>query len=262
LKQLEKNGMQVDGVRFFGGSAEECMGEIGARLAHGEQLAVYTPNPVMLQNAAGNGALRAALLRADLNLPDGIGVVMAARMLGEHPAGRLSGVDMAGRVLALAAARGYRVYLLGGREGVARQAAARLVARMFGLCICGTRHGYFGESEEAAVLAEIRRTRADVVFVCLGSPRQELFIDKNRHALPGVRLFMALGGTLDVWAGRVRRAPRPVQKMGLEWLWRMALEPGRLRDLPKMAAFSYRMVKKSCQYAQSGQLKFSILKKF
>lgn len=262
MKQVEKNGVPVDGIRFFGGGAEECMGEIGARLARGEQLAVYTPNPIMLQNAAKNGALRTALLRADLNLPDGIGVVMAARLHGEHLGGRLSGVDMAERVLALAAARGYRVYLLGGREGVARQAAARLVARKLGLCICGTRHGYFGEEQVSEVLADIRRARADIVFVCLGSPRQELFIDRNRHALPEVRLFMALGGTLDVWAGRVHRAPRAVQKVGLEWLWRMALEPRRLRDLPKMAAFSYRVFKKSCQYAQSGQLKFSVLKKF
>ncbi|MBO4980257.1 MAG: WecB/TagA/CpsF family glycosyltransferase [Clostridia bacterium] len=262
MKQVEKNGVLVDGIRFFGGGEKECKSEICARLARGEQLAVYTPNPVMLENARSSAALRAALLRADMNLPDGRGVVLAARMLGEHLGGRLSGADMAGRVLTLAAARGYRVYLLGGRDGVARQAAARLVARVFGLCICGTRHGYFGEAQESEVLADIRRTRADIVFVCLGSPRQELFIDKNRHALPNVRLFMALGGTLDVWAGRVHRAPRAVQKMGLEWLWRMALEPGRFRNLPKMAAFSYRMFKKSCQYAQSGQLKFSVLKKF
>ena len=261
MKQVEKKVAKIDGITFFGGSERDCLAVLAARLGRGEPTAVYTPNPIMLQTAAGNSELRAALERADLNLPDGIGVVMAARMLGESLEGRLSGVDMAGHLLALAAARGYRVFLLGGKEGVAREAAARLVSRISGLRVCGTRHGYFSAREEGAVLGEIRRARPDIVFVCLGSPRQELFIDRSRAALPEVRLFMALGGTLDVFAGRVRRAPRGMQKMGLEWLWRMAHEPRRLRDLPKMAAFSRRIFKKSWHSAHKRRMKKTILKK-
>ena len=261
MKQVEKKTARIDGVVFFGGNERECLGYLASRMDSGERTAVYTPNPIMLENAARSPAFRAVLGRADLNLPDGIGVVLAGKMLGERVEGRISGVDMGRRVLALAAGRGYRVFLLGGREGVAREAAARLVSKTFGLRICGARNGYFAAHETRDVLEEIRRAKPDILFVCLGSPRQELFIDRYREALPDVKLFMALGGTLDVFAERVRRAPLPMQKMGLEWLWRMVREPRRLRDLPKMAAFSRRMLKKSCQSAHNGQINPSVLKK-
>jgi N-acetylglucosaminyldiphosphoundecaprenol N-acetyl-beta-D-mannosaminyltransferase len=261
LKQVEKKVARIDGIAFFGGSARECLAALSTRLGRGEQVAVYTPNPVMMENAARDLWLHAALARADLNLPDGIGVVLAARLLGESVKERISGVDMAKGVLVLSARRGYRVFLLGGKEGVAREAAARLAETLPELCVCGTRHGYFSEDEAETVLEEIRRAKPDVLFVCLGSPKQESFIDRYRGELPDVKLFMALGGTLDVLAGRVRRAPLPIQTAGLEWLWRMVLEPRRLRDLPKMVAFSCRILKKSCHSAQSEQIKKSILKK-
>ncbi len=261
MKQVEKKEAKIDGIAFFGGSEDECLAHLAARLGCGASTAVYTPNPLMLENAERAPAFRAVLRRADLNLPDGIGVVLAARLLGERIETRISGVDMARRVLALAARRGYRVFLLGGKEGVAREAAARLVARLSGLCICGVRDGYFSAEETGAVLADIRHARPDILFVCLGSPRQELFIDRYRDALPEVKLFMALGGTLDVFAKRTRRAPRLVQKAGLEWLWRMAHEPRRFRELPKMMAFSGRMLKRFCHSAHMGQKNPSILKK-
>lgn len=261
MKQVEKKTVRIDGVAFFGGNERDCLGYLASRMARGERTAVYTPNPVILENAARDPAFRAVLRRADLNLPDGIGVVWAAKLLGERPEGRLSGVDMAERVLALAARRGYRVFLLGGKKGVAREAAARLVSRMFGLRICGARDGYFAAHETGEVLEEIRRAAPDILFVCLGSPKQEIFIDRFRGVLPEVKLFMALGGTLDVFAEKTRRAPLPMQKMGLEWLWRMVREPRRLRDLPKMAAFSRRILKSSWQSAHNGQTNPLNLKK-
>ena len=261
MKQVQRNLAKIDGVSFFGGDATACLAYLAARLARGEQTVVYTPNPIMLENAARDPAFRAVLLRADLNLPDGVGVVLAAKLLDEGIEGRLSGVDMAARALMLAAKRGYRVFLLGGRDGVAREAAARLVARLSGLCVCGTRNGYFSAAQTQDVLEEIRSAKPDILLVCLGSPKQEDFIDRYRAALPDVKLFMALGGTLDVFAGRTRRAPTVVQKIGLEWLWRMACEPRRLRDLPKMVAFSCRILKKCCHSAQTKQIKGAILKK-
>ena len=118
MKQLEKNVACVGGIRFFGGDRQEGMREIAARLADGRQTAVYTPNSILLENAARDASFRAVLARADLNLPDGMGVVVAARLLGEEISERLSGVDMARRVLFLASKKGYRVFFLGGREGV------------------------------------------------------------------------------------------------------------------------------------------------
>lgn len=268
MKQSTKNrGAQVDGICFFGGNRRECLSLLAERMVRAERTAVFTPNPVMLENAVRDPDFHAVLRRAELKLPDGVGVVLAARLLGEGRLCRLSGVDMARGVLALAAKRGYRVFLLGGRAGVAEEAARRLKARLPRLCVCGTRSGYFSAGESAAVLEQIRRSRADILLVCLGSPRQETWIDRNREALGGVRLFMALGGTLDVFAGRVRRAPVFVQSVGLEWLWRMALEPRRFRDLPKMVAFSRRTleksfenIRKSCHCAQMKGINFSILK--
>lgn len=261
MKQVEKNVAKIDGIVLFGGRARDALLEIAARMARGEQTAVCTPNPIMLENAMRDKELRAALLHADLNLPDGIGVLLAARLLGERMVERVSGVDMAARVVALAARRGERIYLLGGEKGVAEEAAKRLVARLPGLFVCGVCDGYFSVSEEREVLLKIRAARPDILLVCLGSPKQEIFIDRYREWLPDVRLFMALGGTLDVWAGKTRRAPCFVQNVGLEWLWRMLNEPRRLRDLPKMAAFSCRMLKNFCQSAQSGQINGAFLKK-
>ena len=255
MKQVEKNVAHIEGISFFGGSASACLAKIAARLVRGEQTAVYTPNPIMLENAVRDSDLRAALLRAEMNLPDGVGVVLAGRLLGERVVERISGVDMAAKVLALAAGRGYRVFCLGGEKGVAQTAAKRAVARLPWLGVCGVRDGYFSVSEEREVLREIRRARPDILLVCLGSPKQEIFIDRYREWLPEVKLFMALGGTLDVWAGKTRRAPCFVQEVGFEWLWRMLNEPRRLRDLPKMAAFSCRMFKKCCHSAQMGQMK-------
>ena len=244
MKQVVRNREAwVDGIGFLGGDRCACLLRLSERLKKGEQTAVYTPNPVMLENAARYKSFHAVLARAELNLPDGIGVVLAARMLGEEISERLSGVDMAQRVLTLAAKRGYRVFLLGGKRGVAEAAARRLSAKHSGLVICGVRDGYFSAAEEWAVLAQIRRAKPDILLVCLGSPKQELWIDRYRGALPEVRLFMALGGALDVFAGRVKRAPLPMQSLGLEWLWRMALEPRRFRELPKMLSFTGRTLK-------------------
>ena len=246
-QMMNKNGVWIDGVRFFNGDRCDCLFLISERLKRGKATAVYTPNPVMLENAARHPWFRAVLGRADLNLPDGVGVLLAARLLGERLFCRLSGVDVAKSVLTLAAARGYRVFFLGGRPGIAEEAANKLISECPSLTVCGVHDGYFSAKTEGVILEKIRRTGADILFVCLGSPKQEVWIDRHRRELPDVKLFMALGGTLDVFAGKVKRAPLPIQNMGLEWLWRMAHEPRRLRDLSKMVAFSGRMMQRSLE---------------
>ena len=260
MKQFKGNGVWIDGIRFFEGDARDCLAVLAARLARGVRTVVYTPNPVMLENAARNPALRAALLRADLRLPDGVGVVLAARLLGAKMQGRVTGVDTAKRVLALAAKKGYRVFFLGGRPGVAKEAARRMRTSLSGLVVCGARDGYFSAAEEGCVLEEIGRARPDILLVCLGSPKQELWIDRHRDTLADVKLFMGLGGTLDVLAGENKRAPLPIQKLGMEWLWRLMLEPRRFCAFPKIIAFLCRMLVDFCHSAQTQQTKKSILK--
>ena len=198
---------------------------------------VYTPNPQMLLKAHGTPALRDLLSRADLLLPDGIGLCIGARLLGSPLPCRIAGIDAGREVLVMAEKRGLSVALLGAAPGVADRAAKRLRHELPHLRICYTHHGYFDRmgAKNEAVLAELRAAAPDILFVCFGFPAQESWIDQNAHKLPSLRLCMGLGGSLDVWAGNVRRAPRTVSACGLEWLWRVLCEPRRARiflDIP------------------------------
>ena len=132
------------------------------------------------------------------------------------------------------AAGGKRLYLLGAKPGVAEAAARNLEARYPGLSICGTHHGYF--QEDGPVVEEIRRSGADAVFVCLGAPKQEYWMREHGPAT-GARLMAGLGGSLDVFAGVVERAPESWQKMGLEWLYRLMKEPSRIDRMARLPLF-------------------------
>ena len=195
---------------------------------------MVTPNPELVDRARREEPFRQALNGADLVLPDGIGVVYAARLLGRRLKGRCPGIDFAGKLMEHMARTGLRLYLLGAKPGVAEAAAARLEIRYPGLTICGTHDGYF--QEDAPVVEEIRRAGADVVFVCLGAPKQEYWMVKNGPAT-GARLMAGLGGSLDVFAGVVERAPESWQRLGLEWLYRLTREPKRIGRMARLPLF-------------------------
>ena len=129
---------------------------------------------------------------------------------------------------------GKRLYLLGAAPGVAEQAAVNLQAAYPGLVVCGAHDGYF--QEDGPVAGAIRAARADIVFVCLGFPKQEKWIDANGEAA-GARLYIGLGGSLDVFAGKVERAPASFQKLGLEWLYRLIRQPSRIGRMSKLPLF-------------------------
>lgn len=206
-------------------------------VADGRALSVFTPNTQMLIAANLSREIRRLLGSSSINIPDGTGVCLASRLLKKGDLCRLCGIDVGEELLSLAARRGFRVFLLGGKAGVAKEAARRLSRRYEGLRICGWHHGYFEKSqdENEKVLTQIRRARPDILFVCFGFPLQERWIANNLASLPSVRLAMGLGGSLDVWSGRLRRAPRAMRAIGLEWLWRIILEPRRAEiflDIP------------------------------
>lgn len=192
---------------------------------------VVTPNPEFILSARKDEAFRTVLNRADLALPDGIGVVYAARILGRPLKGRAPGVDFAQALMARMAQTGKSLYLLGAKPGVAEKAAENLRKAHPGLRICGTHDGYFKEDEP--VVEAIRASGADVIFVCLGAPKQELWMAKNGPQT-GARLAVGLGGCLDVFAGTVQRAPEGWQKAGLEWLYRLIKEPSRIGRMSKL----------------------------
>lgn len=195
---------------------------------------VVTPNPEIVQRANQDPEFSEILSNADLVIPDGVGIIYAAKILGRPLKGRVPGIDFASALLERIAGTGKRLFLLGAAPGVAEQAAVNLQLAHPGLNVCGTHDGYF--MEDAPVIDAIRTAKADIVFVCLGSPKQEKWIAANGDSA-GARLYIGLGGALDVFAGKVRRAPEVFQKLGLEWLYRLIKEPSRIGRMVKLPLF-------------------------
>lgn len=198
---------------------------------------VVTLNPEMVMAARHDAALSAAIRAADLVLPDGIGVVWALRLRGQPTPERVTGVDLLDTFANVAARRGYRIFLLGGQPEVAARAARRLCARYPGLEVVGTAAGSPTERDAPGLLARIRASGAEAVFVAFGVPTQERWIAKHRMQL-GAAVAMGVGGALDVYAGRVRRAPRWMRRSGMEWLYRLARQPWRWRRMLALPRFA------------------------
>lgn len=195
---------------------------------------VVTPNPELVMRARKDEGFRRALAGAELTLADGVGVIYAARLLGRPLQGRVPGIDFASRLMESMARTGDKLFLLGAKPGVAQKAAENLTARYPGLCVCGVHDGYF--QEDAPVVEAIRASGADVVFVCLGVPKQENWMVQNGSAT-GARLAVGLGGSLDVFAGVVQRAPEGWRRLGLEWLYRLIREPSRIGRMAVLPLF-------------------------
>lgn len=228
-------GVAVDRV-----SLDEAVARVEGFIADfardGRTRLVVTPNPEIIYAARTDGELAAALREADLSLPDGTGVVWAARRLGEPVPERVAGIDLMERLLALSARRGYRVFFLGTRPEVVARAAEVARRRYPGLAVAGYHHGYFGPEEDGAVVAAIRSARPDLLIVGMGSPRDQTWLWRHRGDL-GVPVGLGVGGSLDVLAGVVRRAPRWLQSLGLEWLYRLLRQPRRWRRMLALPRF-------------------------
>lgn len=222
---------EILGVRFDNLTQQEAT-------QHGRQLLeedkfhyVVTPNPEFLLAAEKDPEFRRVLNAADLVLPDGIGVVYSAKILGTPLKERVPGIEFAEAMLSALNDMGGRLYLLGAKPGVAEEAGRRICARYPALVLCGTHDGYF--KDEQAILPEIAAAKPDLLFVCLGAPKQEKWMARwGRHT--GAKLAIGLGGCLDVFAGNVQRAPERWQKLGLEWAYRLKKEPKRIGRMAKL----------------------------
>lgn len=228
--------MRVDvlGVAFDSVTMDGAVDRAMALLEEDGPHLVATPNPEIVQRAAKDPELAEILAGASLVIPDGIGVIYAAKILGRPLEARVPGIDFAAALMGRMAAGGKRLYLLGAAPGVAEEAKAALEAAHPGLVVCGVHDGYF--QEDGPVVQAIRAAGADVVFVCLGSPKQEKWIAAH-GAETGARLLVGLGGSLDVFAGRVSRAPAAFQRLGLEWLYRLLKQPSRIGRMAKLPLF-------------------------
>jgi N-acetylglucosaminyldiphosphoundecaprenol N-acetyl-beta-D-mannosaminyltransferase len=206
------------------------MDETVRRIVSRIQLRQFTQHVVVnvakLVNMQKDPALSESVRACDIINIDGMGVVWGARMLGHHVPERVAGVDLFDRLLATAAERSLPVYLLGGTSEVVQRTVEVVAGRYPSLKIAGYHHGYFWD-DERSVVEEIGRSGARLLFVAVTSPKKEIFINRWRDHL-NVDFVMGVGGTFDVVAGKVRRAPAWMQRSGLEWLYRVVQEPRRM----------------------------------
>ena len=224
--------MRIFGVRVDEMGMAEALRRVEEAPGDGPFL-VVSINPEILMHARQDPAYRAALNRASLNIPDGVGVLVAARFHRRPLPERVPGIDLAQAFLA----RGRRrVFLYGGLPGVAEAAARYLSSLNPKLEVVGVAHGFQDGEGDRRVREEIRARAPDVLLVGLGFPKQELWLDRHRPELP-VRVAMAVGGSFDIWSGRKRRAPPFVRRLGFEWAYRLITEPRRVRRMLALPLF-------------------------
>ncbi len=221
-------------IPFDDVSLEEAADSAVAMIKERRSAIAVTPNAEILLAARRDIQLRQILQRADLAVADGVGVILASRVLGQPLVHRIPGIDLASAVMEKLAGKGESVYLLGAKKGVGEQAADYLQKQYPGLRIAGVCDGYFNINEEETLQREINAACPALLLVCLGSPRQEKWLDEHAGRLH-FGLGIGLGGALDVFSGQKRRAPAIMRRVGLEWLYRLICEPrriGRLARLP------------------------------
>ena len=241
-----KDKINILGVHIDCLSKKNLYKAIGKSLNSKEKSKIFTPNTEIIVKAHKNEKLKDILNSATISIPDGIGVIWAAKALSSPLPERLAGIDTAEFILSHAAKNEFSVFLLGGKDGVAKIAKKKLEEKYKGLNICGFHHGFFDAQgkENDEIIKKINNSGADIIFVCMGFPRQEMWISENIDKLSSVKLAVGLGGSLDVWAGNVKRAPEAFRKMSLEWLWRMMLEPKRIKFLPIIPVFAIKILRK------------------
>jgi len=188
---------------------------------------IFTPNPEMAMLAYKDAEFRRILNSADLVIPDGIGIVYASRLTSSKISQRVPGIDLLTDTFTHIKNTGHSVYLLGAVKGVAETAATRLAEQFPGLNIVGHHHGYFKDEDDDTIIAAINTANPDILLVGLGFPRQENWIWRNKNRL-NAKILIGVGGSFDVFSGKIQRAPKLFQKLGLEWLFRLMRQPSRI----------------------------------
>jgi N-acetylglucosaminyldiphosphoundecaprenol N-acetyl-beta-D-mannosaminyltransferase len=222
--------IRILGVAIDDLTEDEVLARVVDFIAAGGPHQIATVNPEFVMEARHNAAFRATLAAADLATPDGIGLLLVARWRGTPLRGRVTGVELTGRIAAEGARRGWSLFLLGAAPGVAERAAAVLQARSPGLCVAGCYAGSPRAEDEPHIRELIVAARPDVLLVAYGHPAQDLWIARNQ---PHIRVPVAIGvgGVFDYLAGVMPRAPGWMRRLGLEWLYRLISQPRRWRRI-------------------------------
>ncbi len=235
MESFKRDTVEILGVNVDRAGFETALSTAKSYLDKDHAHAIYTPNPEIIMHAYRSKAYADILNRADMVVPDGIGVVYASKIVKKPVQERVAGFELSCALLEHAGKTQKSVYLFGGKPGVAELAASRITETYPGIRIAGTNHGY--HESYAHIAAEIAESSADIVLVCLGAPRQENWIDQYKDET-GAKILIGAGGSLDVLAGNVKRAPKFFRKLNLEWFYRLISQPsriGRMLDLPRFA---------------------------
>ncbi|QSS99807.1 MULTISPECIES: WecB/TagA/CpsF family glycosyltransferase [Pontibacillus] len=232
---------QYMGVEVSPLSYDEITDQLKTRVQAGEQSTIIAVNPEKIMKAQEDATLRDLINGSTFQIPDGVGVLLASRLKGGQVRSRVTGVDMMDHLLKLSADQGYRVFFYGAKEEVVSKAIENIQAKYPAIQVAGYDNGYVQDQE--ALIEKIQASKADVMFIALGSPKQELWIRENKDRLP-VKVFQGVGGSFDVFAGHVKRAPAPFRKVGMEWFYRLATDPKRFKRQLALPKFLFKIVTK------------------
>ena len=202
---------------------------------------IITTNPEMIFAASKDEQMKALIESADLTMPDGIGLVIASKIVGQPFEERVTGIDFTYKALTRLSELGGSVFFLGAKPGIAAKAAENIAAEIPGLKVAGTHDGYFKPEEEEAIVDEINASGANFLCLALGAPKQELFARKYAERL-NPRVAIGIGGSLDVWSGTLNRAPQFFIDHGIEWMYRLYQEPRRIGRMMKLPLFLLKVI--------------------
>lgn len=219
-------------------TGEQALDAVDRFLAEPRLHQIATVNPEFVMTARRDRQFREILQSADLCLPDGVGLLLASRWLGDPLPQRVAGSDFVYQLAELAARNRWRLFLLGAAPGVADEAAAILSNRYPDLLVAGTYSGSPEPSQDDSIVPRVNESNADILYVAYGAPAQDKWIARNRDRLPAVRVAMGVGGSLDFIVGRSVRAPHWMRRAGLEWLHRLFREPWRWRRMLALPRFA------------------------
>lgn len=235
----EINCAQILGVPVHSVTTAEVLHLVEGYMDEPRVHQIATVNPEFIMTAQDDAEFRQILNEAALCIPDGVGLLLAGRWLGQPLPERVAGSDLVYQLAEKASRHGWSLYLLGAGPGVAEE-AGQILAKMYpGLIIAGTYGGSPDPAENEAIVKRINESQASILYVAFGAPKQDKWIARNRHNLTSVRLAIGIGGSLDFITGRSVRAPRWMQRLGLEWLHRLYKEPWRWRRMTSLPKFAY-----------------------
>lgn len=220
---------------------EGIITEIKTRIARQEQSTIIAVNPEKIIMAQRNPEVKTLINNSTFQIADGVGVLLASKVKGGKITSRVTGVDMMEKLLNFATTEGYPVYFYGAKEEVITKAISEIKKVQPQLIVAGYTNGY--EKDEVALVQRIHNSDAKILFVALGSPKQELWIKRNLTNLPNVLVFQGVGGSFDVFSGMVKRAPAFFRKFGLEWLYRLGSNPSRIKRQMNLPIFLLKILK-------------------